>query len=161
MKNFTTTEEWVTYIPEFDGNREDQNPITCEIRPLTVRESKQIAGGVTARRAKGGGFQTNQAALSLKTFENHVRNIQNLTVNGQPVMTVEELLATPLNELAGEIEAAVNDISVLDEGDIKNFVRRSDGSFERKGGTATTAPSNSSDFETAEDTSGETTGRQS
>jgi hypothetical protein len=130
----------VIYIPEFDGNRLDQNPITVELKPLTVREAKKVAGGVTARRAKGGGFQTNQADIQLETFRRHARNIKNLTYGGKPITTVEELLETPLNELSAEIEAAISDISILDEGDAKNFERQSDGSYRKVIGTAPSAP---------------------
>jgi hypothetical protein len=143
MKDYSGTSGWVIYIPEFDGNREDANPITVEISPLTVREAKKNAGGVTARRAKGGGFQTNQSDIQIATFGKHARNIKNLTFNGKPITTVEELLETPLNELSAEIEAAISDISILDEGDAKNYERQSDGSYRRVVGTAPTAATNS------------------
>jgi len=143
MKDYSAASGWVIYIPEYDRNREDENPVTVEIKPLKVSEAKKIAGGVTARRAKGGGFQTNQADIQLDTFRKHARNIQNLMYNGKPIVTVEELLDTPLNELASEIEAAISDISILDEGDAKNYERQSDGSYRRVVGTAATAPTNS------------------
>ena len=40
---------------------------------------------------------------------------------GKQITTIEELLDTTLIGLANEIEAAIDDMSVLDEGDIKNF----------------------------------------
>lgn len=135
--------DWITYVPEFDGNRDrlEEKQITVEILPLTVRESRRISSGITAKRAKGG-FKTNQAELSLKTLENHVRNIKNLNYNGTPIKTVEELMDTTLIGLADEIEAAISDASQLDEGDLKNFRSQSDGSRERINGTAESVPKN-------------------
>jgi hypothetical protein len=150
MKEYNAMDGWVTYIPEFEGNREEANPITVEIKPLTVREARKAAGNITAKRAKGGAFRTNQAEQSLATFRNHVRNIKNLKYNGQSITTPDELLDTPLNQLADEIDAAISDASILDEGDVKNFELQSDGYFVRKKhGTAESAPKNNSERETA------------
>jgi len=133
--------EWITYVPEYEGNRDkpEDKRITVEILPLTVREVRRISSGVTAKRAKGGGFRTNQAEISLKTFENHARNIRNLSYEGKLITTVDELLDTTYIELADEIEAAISDISVLNEGDIKNFKSQSGGSSGKIPGTATNA----------------------
>ena len=133
--------DWITYVPEYDGNRDrpEDTRITVEILPLTVLEARRISSGVTAKRAKGGGFKTNQAEISLGTFKNHTRNIRNLSFNGKQVTTVEELLDTTYIELANEIEAAISDVSQLNEGDVKNFRSQSGGSPVKNPGTATTA----------------------
>ena len=133
--------DWITYVPEFDGNRDRQEDkqITVEILPLTVREARRLSGGITAKRAKGGGFRTNQAEQSLKTLENHIRNIKNLDYRGETVTSVDDLLDTTYIELADEIEAAINDTSQLDEGDVKNFKSQSGGPQRKTIGTATTA----------------------
>lgn len=146
---------WITYIPECNGNREDRDPITVEILPLTVREARNQSRGIAAKRVKGGGFKTNQAEISERTFLSHVRNIQNLTEEGKPITTAEELLDTYCIELTNEIEEAMSDISMLDEGDIKNFKSRSDGFLERIHGTAKTVPINRKEPETAGETTGE------
>jgi len=140
-------DEWTVYVPEYDGNRDrpEENRITVEIKPLTVREARRITGGITAKRAKGGGFRTNQAELSLNTLQNHVRNISNLDYEGEPVTTIDELLDTTYIELADEIDAAISDISILNEGDVKNFGSQSAGSPVKAGGTATNATSRRND----------------
>lgn len=144
--------EWITYIPEWDGNRDTKNPVTVEILPLTVRETKRISKNIEARRVKGGGFKTNQADISERTFLSHLRNITHLKENGKPITNAEELLDSYFIDLANEIEEAISDISILDEGDIKNFESRSDGFLERKHGTATTARKKEKKPGTAEET---------
>jgi len=131
-------EGWITYIPEYEGNRDktEDKQITVDILPLTVREARRVSSGITAKRSKGGGFRTNQAELSMNTLENHVKNIQNLSFKGKPVTTVEELLDTTYIELADEIEAAISDASQLSEGDIKNFRSQSTGAKEKISGAA-------------------------
>ena len=125
--------EWILYIPDFDGNREvkTEDQISVEILPLTVRESRRIAGSITAKRVKGGSFKTNQAELSMKSLNSHVRNIKNLQWNGKDITTPEELLDTPYVELADELEAAMQNASVIDEGNVKNLRSQSPGALKR------------------------------
>ena len=125
--------DWINYIPDFNGNREEpeSKQISVEILPLTVRESRRIAGGITAKRVKGGSFKTNQAAVSLKSLDTHIRNISNLKWNGKNITTPEELLDTPFVELADELEAAMQNASILDEGNVKNLRSQSSGASEK------------------------------
>ena len=123
--------EWITYIPDFDGNREvvAEKQISVEILPLTVRESRRIAGSITAKRVRGGSFKTNQAELSMKSLNSHVRNIKNLKWDAKNITTPEELLDTPFVELADELEAAMQNASVLNEGNVKNLRSQSPGAL--------------------------------
>lgn len=149
MKDYIFKDGRITYVPEFDGNRDDKNPITVDILPLTVGEAQKRSGNVTAKRVKGGGFQTNSAKINQKTFAAHVDNITNLSVNGNPVTTGEELLNTLLHDLVDEINEAMTEMSMLNEGDLKNFVQRSDGSLVPAHGTATNVTNNDSETVTA------------
>jgi hypothetical protein len=162
MKEYTIIDGWVTYMPEFDGNRDDPEPITVEILPMTVREAKTNASKITAERVKGfrNRIRTNQAEISTETFRRHVRNVRNLTFNGTAVTTADELLDTNLVELVSEIEDVINDFSILNEGDVKNFRSQSAGSRERTPGTATTAPTSADAPVTAEGTTEGTTDRR-
>jgi hypothetical protein len=162
MKDYTAVDGWTTYVPEFDGNREDDDPISAEILPLSVRESRVNAAKITAERVKGfrGKIRTNQAEISTEVFVKHVRNIRNLSVGGKPVTTAEELLDTNLLELVGEIEEAINNISILSEGDIKNFRLQSAGFPGKANGTAATAPATVPESGIAAGSTGETTGHR-
>ena len=154
-KNYSVSDGSITYVPEFDGNRDDKDPITVEIRPQTVREAQQRSGSISARRVKGGGFQTSAVKINQETFKAHVQNIKNLSFNGTPVTTAEELLNTPLHDFVDELNEAISDISMLNEGDVKNFKSRSDGYLDRKPGTANDAAKNSSGQGTAMGSTGE------
>ena len=134
--------EWITYIPDYDGYREEptEKQISVEILPFTVRESKRLAGSVTAKRVKGGSFKTNQSELSMKSLNAHLRNIKNLKWDGKDITTPDELLDTPFVELADELEAAMQNASTLDEGNVKNLRSQSLGAL-RKTETPGTAGS--------------------
>jgi len=148
MRDYTFSDNWITYVPEFDGNRLDDDPITVDIKPLTVREAQKTGGNVTAKRVKGG-FRTDAADINLRTFVSHVRNIRNLSINGKVVTRPEELLETGLHELVGEIQEALTDASMLSEGDVKNLPSPSGGSNGKPAGTANPAPPASSGSGTA------------
>ena len=128
-----TEMEWITYIPDFNNNREEtaEKQITVEILPLTVRESRRVAGAITAKRVKGGSFKTNQSELSLKVLGSHIRNIKNLRHKDKEVTTFDDLLDTPFVELGDELEAAMQNSSILDEGSAKNLKSQSSGALEK------------------------------
>jgi hypothetical protein len=142
MKDYAAVEGWVTYVPEFDDNREDLDPITAEIKPLTVREAQRRGGNVTAKNTRDG-IRTNAVDIRQQTFCGHVRNICHLRVGGKDITTPEELLDTGLNALVEELDAAITDASRLSEGDLKNCKLRSDGSVGRVAGTAGSAAKSS------------------
>lgn len=133
--------DWITYVPEYDGNRErpESSQTTVELLPLTVREAKSIAGAVTAKRMKGGHFKTNQAELTTSMLLKHVRNFKNLSYGSKKVTTIEEFLELPFNNLATELENAIQDASLLTEGDVKNLRSQFYGSSVEEPGTANLA----------------------
>lgn len=153
-KDYSLNNGWVMFVPEFDGNRDDDEPITVEIKPMTVREAKMIASRIIAERVKGyrNKVKTNQAEVSQEIFTKHVRNIRNLSVNGTPVTSAEQLLESNLIELVNEIEEAVNDVSILNGGDVKNYRSRS-GGLRGAAGTAASVPMNRDASATVQDTS--------
>ena len=139
MKDYSRNDDWIKYVPECEGNREEKNPITVEILPLTVREARRQSREIVAKRVKGGGFKTNQGEISERTFLSHVRNITNLSEEGKPIISAEGILDSYCIDLVNEIEEAIGDVSILNEGDVKNFELRSDGYLERTHGTAKNA----------------------
>lgn len=62
---------WIKYVPELDGNRDDKNPVTVEILPLTVRGVRRQQKGIVVKKVKGGGIKSNQVDLSDKVFLSH------------------------------------------------------------------------------------------
>lgn len=151
-KNFETvvTGDWVVYVPEFADNRDDDDPVTVEIKPMSVRETQRRSGNVRAKPGTSG-VKTNAMEIRQETFLAHVRNIHGLTVGGEQIVTAEQLLGTGLSDLVAEIEDALTNISRLDEGAEKNFARRSAGSTGTgNSGTAPNATSSGSNSGTAE-----------
>lgn len=153
MREYPAAEGWVTYVPEFDENRESDDPITVEIKPMTVRETMRRSGNVTAKTTSGG-IRTNAVDIRQDTFCGHVRNVRNLRVGGSDIATADDLLGTGLGALVGEIEDAITNVSKLSEGDVKNFKSRSGGSGGKADGTAGTATTNGNGSGTAEDHTG-------
>ena len=139
--------DWITYIPDFDGNREEkpERQISVEILPLTVREARRISGSITAKRVKGGSFKTNQSELSMKSLNLHVRNIKNLKWDGKDITTPEELLDTPYVELADELETTMQNASVLNEGNVKNLRSQSLGALRKTPAPGTAGSANQTD----------------
>ena len=134
-KDYAAVEGWIIFIPEFDDNRDDPDPITAEIKPMTVREAQRRGGNVTAKNTRDG-IRTNAVDIRQQTFCGHVRNICHLRVGGKDITTPEELLDTGLNALVDELDATITDASRLSEGDLKNCKVQSDGLVGRTAGTA-------------------------
>lgn len=134
---------WVTYAPKFLGNRESETPATMEIRPLSAEDTGRYQ--VTQREKFGFRGETVDDApqVTRKMFVKNVRNIKNLSMEDstgkeQAITSGEELWGMPaLLPLVQEIQAAITDFSVLDEGMVKNSVLQSDGNLNKaKNGTA-------------------------
>ena len=140
MKDFKL-QDWVTYVPSWLGNREDDNPITVEIHPLTMRESSSYAEMIVSTPRAG--FRSQMKDNSVKVFRrqfiDNVRNIKNLSLNGRPITSGEELWDSPFTDLITEIAEAMNSISTLTEGMVKNSASQPGGSLKARAGTAKTA----------------------
>lgn len=138
MKDIQSS-EWVTYVPEWEDNREDEDPITAELRPLTMAASGSYATSIKTEQVHGFRGQTrdNSVAVSQKQFRDNCRNITNLRVDGKEITTPQDLLGTRMvNGLVLELMGVINgDLSMLREGEAKNFASQSDGS-KKAAGTA-------------------------
>jgi len=130
--------EWMTYVPAWMGNRDEEDPITVDLRPMTMKESERYAGMIVTTQRPGfrGQTQDNAVAVAKKQFMTCCQNIRGLSVNGQTITEPKELWETPLTDLVNELTTAINSVSVLQEGDVKNFVSPSAGSKKASAGTA-------------------------
>ena len=140
MKDINVS-EWVTYVPEWMGNREEEDPMTVEAKPVFMKESEQYAGMIVTTQRPGFRNQTtdNTVKVGKKQFLNCVRNIKGLRFNGADITTAKQVWEdTPFSDLINELTSAINSISVLMEGDAKNFASQSDGS-KKAAGTAKSA----------------------
>jgi len=116
--------DWVPYEFEFMGDK-----VTCELRRLKseafmkLAPYMKLAGEEDAVKITVSMFEMQQLVPSL--FPGHVRNLQGITINGQPP-TIEQLSEeSVLVELVFDIIGEMAKISRISEGDVKNSERQS------------------------------------
>ena len=100
--------EWHRYVPRWDGNDKEENPISLEIHPLSLIEL-----------TKYGQIKINEMELGKKMFLDNVKNITNLKCNGKEVTKSEELWDIGILALINEITQAILDISKLQDDEKK------------------------------------------
>jgi hypothetical protein len=99
-----TIEKDYEYVPEWNGNRDDEEPIVVECTSLTHPQRK---AGIR-RYYKGGDMQVDvdEKALVLAA----VKRVRNLEINGMKVETGKQLLET--EGLAGLVDDVANEIAL-------------------------------------------------
>jgi hypothetical protein len=119
-------DEWVEYVPDVMDNRVDSEPMTCEIRPMTVRDMRNMQSAYGSRLA---GKHASRRAMNLvtKILAERVRNVRNCFV-GRPIETGADLAEFGLSEIIDDVFAAVVSMSHLQEGLAKKSDSPSDSS---------------------------------
>ena len=112
------TISWQAWETEFRGEK-----ITMELRPLKTKAMLLLMPylGSTQNPEQAGRASMEMAQLAPQIFPEHVRNLQGLTINGQPPtweIMAEELMFTAL---IVEIMAQLASISAVSEEEQKNF----------------------------------------
>jgi hypothetical protein len=118
----------VRYEPEFEGNRDKDEPMSVLIRPLT-RDEEQRVERLSYRTGKGAEHVrravTASRDLSIKLAVSDIRGLTVVLPDGseKPITTAEGLLEYPsaLKDLLMELHTAIRSASVLSEGDEKNL----------------------------------------
>ena len=134
--------DYVKFVPAWDDNREKEDPVVVEVHPLTRREVMSYAKLIKKKLRKGfrNEFEDNAADIQERQFLDNVGKITNLKniMTGEPVANALDLYDAPgLNDLFAEVITAMEDASVLMEGEEKNFAPPSAGqSTKGNGGTA-------------------------
>lgn len=127
--------EYLKFIPAWNGNRENEKPITIEIHPLTRREVMVYVKLVKQKHKKGfrqtsDNFEDNSAEIQEKQFLDNVGKVENLKniLTGKDVVDAQGLYDAPgCSDLYAEVINAMEDASTLMEGEEKNFEPQSDG----------------------------------
>lgn len=111
-------EDWVTYVPDVDGNRLDENPLTVEIRPLSTEELRAYNRGLAAMGPKlSAKAQAKRAdKVALRIFSDRVRNVRNYTVLGRKIETGADLFQHGEIIVQDDVWEALVNISTLSEG---------------------------------------------
>ena len=97
-----TIEKEYEYIPAWNDNEKEADPITIKMRALTEFERDKV---ITQRYVEGGLETTTNKGEAIRRG---VVSIENLFVNNQAVKTAKDLLDTPgvtalISEIATEV----------------------------------------------------------
>ena len=117
--------EWVTFAPEYMGNRDTEDPATMEIRPLSTADTMRYEDMINPRQ-EGGRTRDNTTTITARMLRENVRNLHGFFLEGPDgekteIKTPEELWRAPgLQPVIAEIQRALVDVSVLQEGQVKN-----------------------------------------
>lgn len=120
MLNFEK-EDWVTYMPAYGGNRDSDTPMTVEIHPLSFGETAKYTDAVHVKQRSRGHVETNTSKVTRRQVIDNVRNLLNVIgISGKAVETAAQLYDDTPSDLVKEIINAIEDISILTEGEVKN-----------------------------------------
>ncbi len=122
------TERFVDYVPDFEYmgvvNRDlpDAEQVVVQVHGLTYREQQRYADQLKMT-GKGGrkGYKFNTTEVNMKMFINNVGEVKNLTVEGKAITDAKLLYEEGPPELIEDVMQAIQDLSRLEEGDIKNL----------------------------------------
>ncbi len=113
--------DWVTYMPAYGGNRDSETPMTVEIHPLSFGETAKYTDAVHVKQRARGHMETNTSKVTRRQIVENVRNPLNVIgISGKPVETSTQLHDDTPTDLVKEILNAIEDISTLTEGEVKN-----------------------------------------
>jgi len=114
-------EDWVTYMPAYGGNRDSEDPMTVEIHPLSFGETAKYTDAVHVKQKGRGHMETNTSKVTRRQLVENVRNPRNVIgISGQVVETSAQLHDDTPTDLVKEIINAIEDITTLSEGEVKN-----------------------------------------
>lgn len=120
--------DWVEYVPDVGDNRDDPDPMTVEVRPLTTPEFKAIqrlAMTPLLRGKKDSVLKATQA-LQDRVLTECVRAVTNYSLPKVGAITTGEQFAKHAEPfIQDEVFAAIQDMSKLSEGLKKKSSSRS------------------------------------
>ena len=116
-------EDWVTYVPEFENNRGDPNPVTCEIHPISTEELRAYQRGAISGKQDPRANARRADAVAKRIFSERVRNVRNY-VYGKPILTGADLYGAE-QFIQDDVFQALTDLSTLTEGLLGKLPSRS------------------------------------
>lgn len=116
-------EDWVEWLPSIDGNRDSEDPVSMELRPMSAEEYRAATRGI----ALGSGKQALARAQRVvqRIITERVRNVKNYSIGG-PIVTGEDLAKRGEVDIVDEVFEALKNISVLGDGLKKKLTSPSD-----------------------------------
>jgi len=129
----------IVYVPEYSGNREDENPLWVKIKPLSRRESDFYRKQVRYWRKKGfrDQWESNLPDIEKKQFLDHVLEVHNFIdfETGEEITDINRFYNEAPDELITEIFNAILDASTFSEEELKNFKQLAAGRSVASSGT--------------------------
>ena len=104
--------EWMTYVPKWEGNDKEENPISLEIHPLGFIELTKYASMIN-------GSSGSEIELGKKMVIENVRNVKNLKCNGKDITHGQEIWDLGILALINEVAQAILDLSKLQDNEKK------------------------------------------
>lgn len=114
-RNVKSPGEWVQYIPEAFGNRDDDEPVTVEIHWLSGAEFRKYRRQLVLKQQHGD-LKTNTEEINARLMEDNVRNVRNYSVNGEPIKDGHDLFMRGEPDIVEEVLDAITNISRLEKG---------------------------------------------
>jgi len=115
------------YKPEFDDNRDSENPYTVEITPLSAGDIQGYGDLIEVKPVKGfrNKKESNIGKIQKKQFVDNIGEITGLSdlLTGEKITGAKQLYEAPgMWDLVKELLKAMEDASVLRDGIEKNSV---------------------------------------
>ena len=166
MGRITVKEDWIQYVPQAFGQRAgyelhlegdpkgDPEPITLEVHFLSTSEYARYTNKVLMKKTKDSTVSfPNQEDVNRSILAKNVRNIRNYSIkdltSGRTIKieTGEQLYDHGESEICNELLNVINDMSLLEAGDLGKLQRLFGGTppgTSPSAGTATNAGSSGS-----------------
>lgn len=142
--------DWVRYVPEFGGNRDEESPASLELQVLRVGEQAELEASVT--RAEFESVAAYGVAYMKAVVLAHTRSFEGFEAYGEPVTDPETFHRTAPPNLLSEIVQEIQRVSTLTGTEVKNYELPPLGTYSGDGGTVESAgPKKSNETGTAED----------
>lgn len=106
--------EWVEWVPDYDGNRDDDDPVSMELKPMTAAEYRESQRMLAQGNMKK--IMERSQKLILKTVSARVRNVKNYVVYGETIETGGQLAKSGEPQLVDQVYEALHNISTLRSG---------------------------------------------
>ena len=114
-RNIKSPGEWVTYIPEAFGNRDDDDPVSMEIHWLSGNDFRKYRRQLVMRHQHGD-LKANAEEINAKLMSDNVRNVKNYSINGEVIKDGADLFAKGEPDIVEEVLDTLSNISRLEKG---------------------------------------------
>lgn len=112
------------FIPSYNGNRDDEDPLWVKIMPLNRDQADRYANLTNFKQKKGskGEWKSNAIAVQKKQFTENVTEVYgfNDAENDSPITDINRFYNEAHNELIEEILTVLLDSSQLEDQERKN-----------------------------------------